>query len=108
MCKAVYYRNGFVIEGGGGRYFSKCRANFFGITCTSLTLTYKKDTILCIRISVIYKIHVLSYEPILASLLYTDLYDVISKLLILGGLQNIGGPAPPPPPAVPTAMLCEH
>ena len=41
----------------------------------------------------------LSYEPILALLLYTDLYVIIFKILNFLGWQNIEGAiAPPPPP----------
>ena len=60
-------RNGFGIWGGGG--------------CT--TLTYKKDAILCISISDFQ--NPLSYEPILALLLYTDLYVAIFILLFFFG-----------------------
>ena len=41
----------------------------------------------------------LNHEPILALLLYTDLYVVISKLLNPFGWQNIGGGGGYCPPA---------
>ena len=47
----------------------------------------------------------LSYEPILALLIYTDLYVVILKLFNFWGWQNIGGRGNPPLPPVPTANI---
>ena len=71
-----YKAVGTVLGLGGGQFFY-------------ITLTYKKDTILFISISVIYKIHwaISLFEPYL----YTLIYFLVGK--ILGG----GGQLPPPP-----------
>ena len=75
-------RNGFGIGGGGAKYFY-------------ITLTYKRDTILFISISVISKIN-LSYQSILALSTYTYLYVTIFKLLIfLVGKILVAGGNPP-------------
>ena len=84
-------------RGGGGGGAKQILQNFLVIT-----LTFQKDTH-CTR----FLKYPLGYEPILALLLYRDLYVVIFKLYFLG-LQNIGGVGncpPPLPPPVPTAML---
>ena len=101
-------RNGFGIGGGGGGGGQKkiC-AKFFYIT-----LTYKKDTILFISISVISKINraISLFYPYLYTLIYMLLF-LNSSFFWLAKYWGGGGQLPPLPPPVPTAMLlhcCQH
>ena len=91
-------RNGFGIGGGQKKICAaKPRKFFFYIT-----LTYKRDIIFFISISVISKFTELSVYFIL---IYIHLFisHYFSNLNFLGW-QNIGGAIAPPCPPVPTAM----
>ena len=97
-------RNGFGIEGGGGAKKKFARANFLYIT-----LTYKRDTVFFISISVISKFTELSVYFIL---IYIHLFiSHYFQTLNCFGWQNIGGggncpPAVPPPLFLRPWYLC--
>ena len=96
-------RNGFWIGGGQKKIARRSRETFFYIT-----LTYKKDTILFISISVISKINraISLFYPYLYTLIYVLLF-LNSSFFWLAKYWGGGGqlpPCPPPPPPVPTAM----
>ena len=86
------------IVGGGGVRQSPAK-------CLGITLTFQKDTISYISVSVISNIH--GAMSLFSLILYTGLYVVIFKSFL--SWQNIGGVPPPPPPPLPlvhTAMVC--
>ena len=61
-----------------------------------ITLSYRKDTSFYISIIICDFHNPLSYEPILALLLYTDLYVVMFKLITILVGKILGGNCPPP------------
>ena len=97
VCVCIYQgrRNGFGI--GGQKKFARRRSR---ANCFYITLTYKRDIIFFISISVISKFTELSVYFI-----YIYLYLTIFKILffLVGKILGGGAIAPPCPP-VPTAM----